>query len=407
MKRETFEAQKAFAGEKKPSMLRRCVGHDYTGRQIYMITMVTEGRRPLFGEVVGRSDAPKGSEEEPRIILSELGKRVADEWWAASVHHPEIEVVALQMMPDHLHGILFVKEKMEKPLGMALRGFKQSCNKHYRELVLGTKVALATQHTELGLGTKVALTTQHTELGLETKVALTTQHTELGLGTKVALTTQHTELGLGTKVALTTQHTELRQTKRDRRGEDRSHGMLFARGYNDRLLLRKGQLDAWRHYLADNPRRLLMKREHPDLFRVQRNVEAVGITFSAIGNRHLLDFPVRLQVQCSRSLTEKEIKAKVAEYLAAAREGAVLVSPAISPGEKAIMRAAFDEGLPLIYLQENGFTDLAKPGGKRMDACAKGQLLILAPWEHHNEKLAIRRGQCLELNEIARRICEG
>ena len=407
MKRETFEAQKAFAGEKKPSMLRRCVGHDYTGRQIYMITMVTEGRRPLFGEVVGRSDAPKGSEEEPRIILSELGKRVADEWWAASVHHPEIEVVALQMMPDHLHGILFVKEKMEKPLGMALRGFKQSCNKHYRELVLGTKVALATQHTELGLGTKVALTTQHTELGLETKVALTTQHTELGLGTKVALTTQHTELGLGTKVALTTQHTELRQTKRDRRGEDRSHGMLFARGYNDRLLLRKGQLDAWRHYLADNPRRLLMKREHPDLFRVQRNVEAVGITFSAIGNRHLLDFPVRLQVQCSRSLTEKEIKAKVAEYLAAAREGAVLVSPAISPGEKAIMRAAFDEGLPLIYIQENGFTDLAKPGGKRMDACAKGQLLILAPWEHHNEKLAIRRGQCLELNEIARRICEG
>ena len=392
MKRETFEAQKAFAGEKKPSMLRRCVGHDYTGRQIYMITMVTEGRRPLFGEVVDRSDAPKGSEEEPRIILSELGKRVADEWWAASVHHPEIEVVALQMMPDHLHGILFVKEKMEKPLGMALRGFKQSCNKHYRELVLGTKVALATQHTELGLGTKVALTTQHTELGL---------------GTKVALTTQHTELGLGTKVALTTQHTELRQTKRDRRGEDRSHGMLFARGYNDRLLLRKGQLDAWRHYLADNPRRLLMKREHPDLFRVQRNVEAVGITFSAIGNRHLLDFPVRLQVQCSRSLTEKEIKAKVAEYLAAAREGAVLVSPAISPGEKAIMRAAFDEGLPLIYIQENGFTDLAKPGGKRMDACAKGQLLILAPWEHHNEKLAIRRGQCLELNEIARRICEG
>ena len=236
---------------------------------------------------------------------------------------------------------------------------------------------------------------------------MTHPHTELGLETKVALATQHTELGLETKVALTTQHTELRQTKRDRRGEDRSHGMLFARGYNDRLLLRKGQLDAWRHYLADNPRRLLMKREHPDLFRVQRNVEAVGITFSAIGNRHLLDFPVRLQVQCSRSLTEKEIKAKVAEYLAAAREGAVLVSPAISPGEKAIMRAAFDEGLPLIYLQENGFTDLAKPGGKRMDACAKGQLLILAPWEHHNEKLAIRRGQCLELNEIARRICEG
>ena len=71
------------------------------------------------------------------------------------------------------------------------------------------------------------------------------------------------------------------------------------------------------------------------------------------------------------------------------------------------MRAAFEEGLPLIYLQENGFTDMAKPGGKRMDARARGQLLILAPWEHHNEKLTIKRGQCLVLNEMARIICEG
>lgn len=361
MKRETFEAQRAFAGEKKPSMLRRCVGHDYTGRQIYLITMVTEGRQPLFGQVVGKSDAPKCSDEEPHIVLSELGKRVTNEWWAASVHHPEIEVIALQMMPDHLHGILFVKKKIGKPLGIALRGFKQSCNKHYRELVLSNDVALLMQHTGSEAATRVALTTQHTESS----------------------------------------------PRKDRRGEGRRHGMLFARGYNDKLLLRAGQLDTWRRYLADNPRRLLMKREHPDFFRVQRNVEAAGIIFSAIGNRLLLDYPIRLQVQCSRSLTEREIKTKVAEYLTAARKGVVLVSPAISPGEKAIMRAAFDEGLPLIYLQENGFTDLAKPGGKRMDACAKGQLLILAPWEHHNEKIAIRRGQCLELNEIARRLCEG
>ena len=130
-------------------MLRRCVGHDYTDRQIYMITMVTEGRRPLFGQVVGKSDAPKGSEEEPRMVLSELGQRMVDEWWATEQHHPEIKVLALQMMPDHLHGILFVKEKMEKPLGMALRGFKQSCNKHYRGMMMVDGVALATQHTEL------------------------------------------------------------------------------------------------------------------------------------------------------------------------------------------------------------------------------------------------------------------
>ena len=149
-----------------------------------------------------------------------------------------------------------------------------------------------------------------------------------------------------------------------------------------------------------------MKREHPDLFRVQRNLQVAGQTFSAIGNTFLLYRPVRLQVQCSRRLTAEEIQARKETFLTAARLGAVLVSPSISPGEKAIMRAAFEEGLPLIYLQENGFTDLAKPGGARMEACARGQLLILAPWEHHNERITISRNQCLSLNEMAQRICE-
>ena len=69
------------------------------------------------------------------------------------------------------------------------------------------------------------------------------------------------------------------------------------------------------------------------------------------------------------------------------------------------MHAAFEGGYPLIYLQENGFTELAKPGGKRMDACADGRLLILAPWNHHNERITIRRDQCLTLNGMARYIC--
>ena len=73
MKREVYESQKAFAGEKKPSMLRRCVGHDYTERMMFMVTMVVEGRRPLLGAVVGRSDAPADSDNAPRLELTELG----------------------------------------------------------------------------------------------------------------------------------------------------------------------------------------------------------------------------------------------------------------------------------------------------------------------------------------------
>ena len=368
MTEETYRKQAAFAGPKKASMLRRCVGHDYRDRQIYMITMVTEGRRPLFGYLTGRSDASPEAPDAPAICLSPLGCKVAEEWWNCERHHPEISVMALQMMPDHLHGILFVRKQMEQPLGMALRGFKQSCNRHYRSLVLGQAPA----------GTSVP------------SVALLT-----GVPS-VALTTQQTELaGAAGRPP----------EKKDRRGEDRTHGMLFARGYNDRLLLREGQLERWLNYLADNPRRLLMKREHPDLFRVQRNLVAGGQSFSAIGNRFLLDRPELMQVQCSRSMTNQEIEEKVRTCLAACAQGAVLVSPSISAGEKAVMRAAFDKGYPIILLQENGFTDLAKPGGQRMEACARGVLLIIAPWEHHNERTTIRRHQCLTLNEMARKIC--
>lgn len=337
MDRATFEKQKAFAGEKKPSMQRRCVDNDYTARRMYMITMVTEERKPLFGKVVGHSGAMKPSPEVPHIELSPLGVAVERVWQTIGNYHPEVKVVALQMMPDHLHAVLFVKEKMEKPLGKVLLGVKQACNQAFRELMPVQFVAVAQQHA----------------------------------------------------------------------GQARGNGLLFAKGFNDQILLREGQLERWLNYLRDNPRRLLMKHENPDLFRVQRGLTYAGQTFSAIGNRFLLERPLKVQVQCSRSISDDDLKVKINDCLHAARQGAVLVSPSISKGEKAIMRAAFDEGLPLIYLQENGFTDLAKPGGQRMDACARGQLLILAPWEHHNEKITIRRGQCLELNEMARVICEG
>ena len=294
-------------------------------RMMYMVTMVTEGRRPLFGSVTGRSDAPEGSAEAPRVELTELGRCVEAEWLGIPRYYPQVEILAVQMMPDHLHGILFVREKMERDLSRIIRGFKTGCNRHYRRLFPAVQ-----------------------------------------------------------SVATQSQQTGQPQQTRQRPPEDRTHGLLFARGFNDKLLLRQGQLQRWLDYLKDNPRRLLMKRERPDLFRVQRGLTVGDMQFSAIGNRFLLQRPVRLQVQCSRRLTDDEIARQQAWWLSQARSGAVLVSPCISKGEKQVMRAAFTEGLPLIILQENGFTDLAKPGGQRMEACQRGQLLLLAPWQHHN-----------------------
>lgn len=381
--------KRRYAGEKIPSMTRRRDGHDYESRHMYLITLTIEGRRPLLGRLAGDAEIPHGTEGAPHIVLSPLGKAVEEAWMNISHYHPEVQVVALQLMPDHLHGILFVKERMGQHLGHVIKGFKAATHKAYRELLMdgAAKVNLAATQSQR---TEQQLLLQRQPLQPHRPPQLPPQSSQL--------------LPLPAAEA---QHSARPEGKRDRTPDDRKHGLLWSRGYTDGILDSEGQLQRWKEYLRDNPRRLLMKRQRPELFRVQRNLQVGDEVFSAIGNRYLLERPVKLQVMCSRRLTDAEIEEKKTYFLEQARQGAVLVSPSISKGEKAVMRAAFDAGYPLILLQENGFTDLAKPGGKRFDACAEGRLLILAPWEHHNERCTIRRDQCLTLNDMATMICRG
>ena len=124
MNEQQRSEKKKYAGEKKPSMKRRDDYNDYRGRRMYMITIEVEDRRPLFGVLRGDVNVKGHGPQAPHIELSPLGQAVSQEWMGITRYYPQIEVMGLQMMPDHLHGILFVREKMEKPLGMALRGFK-------------------------------------------------------------------------------------------------------------------------------------------------------------------------------------------------------------------------------------------------------------------------------------------
>ena len=387
MKREAYERQKAFAGEKKPSMQRRCVDHDYSGRMMYMVTMTTEGRRPLFGRVVGRSDAAPGSPDAPRTELSELGQRVADEWWGIPAYYPQVEILALQMMPDHLHGILFIKEQMEKDLSRIIRGFKTGCNRHFRALypAAAPSASLASSSPS-SPSASLASSSPSSPSSPSASLAPSSPSASLASSSPVP------------SVATQSQPT---------RPEDRTHGLLFARGFNDKLLLREGQLQRWLDYLADNPRRLLLKRARPDLLRVRLDVDVCGRMCSAVGNLALLSAPEKLRVRISRSIDPALLEQEKARLLAAARAGAVLVSPAISPGEKAITRAAFDEGLPLIVLLDNGLAPLQKPSGERFRACSEGRLLLLSPFPHHNERIPITRQVCEALNGLAWEISEG
>ena len=402
--------------ETKHSMLRRCRGWDYCQPCIYLITLVLADRkskalgrlvilgqknlalplqahdRPLLAQdralqaldktlsVQGRplglvsATAAPGLEAAAAsyIALTPAGEAVKGEFLRIGEHHPEIKPLFIQVMPDHIHFIIHVIKPMARTLGQAIAGFKAG----------SSKAAIG-------------------------------------------------------------------------------KGGLWAEGFQDTILFHEGQLDSMFTYLRDNPRRLAVKQLFPELFRVRndlclklprqaqdRPLSAQNRTlcsvlgagapsfkahFSAIGNLFLLDAPNIIQVQCSRAYfaykrvakpsggrkiardaagvpiiekTTPEFEEKRDVLLAAAKHGAVLITPCISDGEREIARLAFAASLPVIALRNMGFSPLYKPGGKLFDKTANGKLLLLAPaaWPYSTSEKPMTRFDACALNRIAQLI---
>jgi hypothetical protein len=184
---------------------------------------------------------------------------------------------------------------------------------------------------------------------------------------------------------------------------------LFARGFQDTILFRKGQLPRMFNYLKDNPRRLAVKRLFPDLFRISRHIPFDTGFLNGVGNCFLLQAPSFYQAQVSRSIevSSVEFQRKCDEMSEAISKNAVIVSPCISPGEKELAKIAFQHNAPLIALRNNDFPPLYKPSGAYFDACANGRLLLLAPpgfgYKMGHRKLT--RVEACILNSIAQKIC--
>lgn len=148
----------------------------------------------------------------------------------------------------------------------------------------------------------------------------------------------------------------------------------------------------------------MIKRRNPAFFIALEDLDVAGERCQAVGNRFLLDIPDKVAVIVHRRYTDVEIAQLKNECLACGECGSVIVSAAISPKEKEILKEAMDRGYSIILLRENGFPKLYKPAGRAFDACAKGCLLQICPWNYHYEKRVITRTQCLYLNSMVERI---
>ena len=356
------------------NMKRRFPCHNYSDKGTYMLTLVVEGRKPLFGTLQGDGLAPSDSENEPRVVLSPLGKAILDrEIQKISAFYPMVEVWKLCIMPDHLHIIIRVKEKMPegKNLGQVVRGFKTGCTRAWWGLTEGKET----------FGEPKVTGAQATPAAAPVPA----------IPAPVPAGSAPVPAGSAPVPAGSPAGPGLRP-------------LLFEKGYCDKILLRPGQLDNWKRYLDDNPRRLAIKRQHPDYFTIMHQISIGEWTCKAVGNRFLLNNPEKAAVIVHSAYNDAQFAEMKAKWLALAENGGVLISAAIATREKEVMREAMDCGYRLIYLRENGFPEFYKPAGESFTACSEGRLLQISPWDYHMQRKTISREQCLMLNRLAEEI---
>ncbi len=112
--------------------------YDYSQPSVYFVTICTQRRKYLFGDVL-----------DGMMAINKYGFIVHECWHGIPKHFRNVELDAFVIMPNHLHGILFLadrrgtacraptKEKFGKPVATSLptiiRSFKSAATKCLRD----------------------------------------------------------------------------------------------------------------------------------------------------------------------------------------------------------------------------------------------------------------------------------
>ena len=336
-------------------------GWDYRGRAIYHFTLPVEERYPLFGTLDGESA------ETAFVRLNPYGRRVCQMLCGLAQFYAgkgfALKVLAQKVMPDHVHLVIQVLEPLPQSIGAVVRGFKSGCTKVYKEMYSSGENAAEVHRNEERNGEGVHRNEERNAAEVHRNEE---RNDEDGHEKAAEVPVQFARIFAG-------------------RGSIWQQDAAY---YHERILHAPGQLRRMIDYVKDNPRRLWIKSHNPELFKLHRWTEAAGLSFTSMGNHFLLDWPDKQMVEMSRSATKEEVQEQLQSVLAAAHNGTITYTAAISKGEQLIARTLREQGYPLVVLLNDGFPKEGspheryyKPGGVYFEACSKGQLLLLEPTE--------------------------
>ena len=395
---ERYKTEKGWRCEKKTSNHRRAHWLDYQNPATLLLTLVTTDRLPLFGYLQGEE-----------IVRTALGQRIAEEIEHIPTYKnaSAIEIYSYVVMPDHVHILLHIHERLPKHIGQYIGWFKRQCTLIYQQLITGPVLGANSPSSissptgpVLGANSPSSIPSPSSPvLGANSPSSmLSPTGPVLGANSPSSkLSPTGPVLGANSPSSIPSPSGSVLGANSPSSISSLTGPVLganspsakvlpFAPEYHDRILTRKGQLANMKRYIQDNPRRLALKRANKELFKIHQNISLNHLPCTTLGNMFLADYPIKQVIQCSRRLTQEQIDTQKAQCLANAAEGVVYITGAISEGEKQIAQALRENGYPLIVILHEGFPKpedphyrYFKPQGVYFEACAAGKLLLIEP----------------------------
>ena len=369
----------------------------FKGVGIYHITFVVTGRQPLLGELAI-------DHEEPRCLPTDLGRAISHDLDEIQQRRPYVRLLAKQLMPDHIHVLLYVTEDCSVSIKEIARGMRQGWRQMATTVSIDPQMPSAEEYKQMPKGVaQMPSAEEYKQMpkgGAQMSSAEEYKQMPKGVA-QMPSAEEYKQMPKGVAqmpsaeeykqmpkgVAQMPSAEEYKQMPKGvaQMPDTGTHQPLFETPFF-RTLAHKGQLGTMIQYIHDNPRRAMLKQQNPDLFTLRRDTRVGELCFTSLGNLFLLDYPEKQPIICSRTLSEQQITAQQTDALYQAKNGCITVSAAISPGERQIARAVREAGAPLIILLKDGFPKPGdphekyyKPGGVYFEACAAGQLLLLEP----------------------------
>jgi putative transposase len=95
----------------------RLKGYDYAQIGAYFVTIVTQSRKCLFGEIV-----------EAEMRLNDAGRIIQTAWNDLPNHYANVEVDTFVVMPNHIHGIINLADL---PVGAGFKPAPTNAGTHH------------------------------------------------------------------------------------------------------------------------------------------------------------------------------------------------------------------------------------------------------------------------------------